>query len=243
MKILSLDSSATVATVALCEEERLLAEFTLHNGNTHSETLLPMVESVLKLYGISVPQIDLFAVSSGPGSFTGVRIGAATLKGLAFGMEKPCVGVSTLEALAQNLVGSVGLICPVMNARRGQVYTALFRSDGQELTRLMPDSALSIAELDECLVAEGAPVRFCGDGYDITLAALSKTEALPVPERLRNQSAYSVAQVARRLYAAGSFTDDRGLTVTYLRPSQAERTRMEQEKQHNTNIEPKGTQS
>ena len=234
MKILSLDSSATVATVALCEEERLLAEYTLHNGNTHSETLLPMVESVLKQYGISVGEVDLFAASTGPGSFTGVRIGAATLKGLAFGSGKPCVGVSTLEAIAENLAVTEGLICPVMNARRGQVYTALFRSDGQRLTRLMPDSAISISELDERLAQEGESVRFCGDGYAITLAALTKTVALPVPERLCHQSAYSVAQVARRLYAAGEFTDDGGLSVTYLRPSQAERTRMEQEKQTNT---------
>ena len=229
MKILSLDSSATVATVALCEDERLLAEYTLNNGNTHSETLLPLVESVLRLYGISVKEIDLFAVSSGPGSFTGVRIGAATLKGLAFQSNTPCVGVSTLEAIAENLIVHRGLICPVMNARRSQVYTALFRSDGERMERLMPDSALSIAELDEILAAYGEPVAFCGDGYGVTLPALQKTTALPVPERLRHQSAYSVAQVAHRQYLAGNATTDVGLTVTYLRPSQAERTYAEKQ--------------
>ena len=234
MKILSLDSSATVATVALCEDGALLAEYTLNNGNTHSETLLPMIESVLHLYGIDIEEIDLFACTSGPGSFTGVRIGAATLKGLAFGKSKPCVGVSTPEAIAQNLLLHRGLICPVMNARRSQVYTALFRSDGVELTRLMPDSALSIAELDELLAVYGEPVCFCGDGYDITVSALCKTEAIPVPDRLQKQSAYSVAQVARRMLAAGEATTDAGLSVTYLRPSQAERTRMEQEKLTNT---------
>lgn len=235
MKILSLDSSATVATVALCEDDVLLAEFTLNNGNTHSETLLPMVESVLHLYGIQTEDVDVFACTSGPGSFTGVRIGAATLKGLAFGTGKPCVGVSTPEAIAQNLVLHKGLICPVMNARRSQVYTALFRSDGVALTRLMPDSALSIAELDEQLAAYGEPICFCGDGYDITLSALKQTTAIPVPDRLQKQSAYSVAQVARRMLAAGEATTDAGLSVNYLRPSQAERTRMEQEKQTNTN--------
>ena len=230
MKILSLDSSATVATVALCEDGRLLAEYTLNNGNTHSETLLPMVESVLRLYGISVKEIDLFAVSEGPGSFTGVRIGVATLKGLAFQSNTPCVGVSTLEAIAENLSLHQGLICPVMNARRGQVYTALFRSNGERLERLLPDSALSVTELDELLVTYGEPVAFCGDGYDVTLPALQKTVALPVPERLRHQSAYSVAQVAYRNYLAGVYTTDTELAVTYLRPSQAERTYLENQK-------------
>ena len=229
MKILSLDSSATVATVALCDDEHLLAEYTLNNGNTHSETLLPMVESALRLYGISVGEIDLFAASTGPGSFTGVRIGAATLKGLAFGSGKPCVGVSTLEAIAENLTVRQGLICPVMNARRSQVYTALFRSDGERLERLMPDSALSIEELDSILAGYGEPVSFCGDGYGVTLPALKLTTALPVPERLRHQSAYSVAQVAYRQFLAKGGVTDQELVVTYLRPSQAERTYLEQQ--------------
>ncbi len=237
MKILALDSSAVVASVALCEDDKLLAEYTLNNGNTHSETLLPMVESIFRRFGITAKEIDLFAVSAGPGSFTGVRIGAATLKGLAFGSGKPCVGVSTLEAIATNLTVLPALICPVMNARRAQVYTALFRSDGQSLTRLMPDSALSIAELDELLAEYGEPVCFCGDGYDVTMAALEKTVATPIPHRLRHQSAYSVAQVARRAYEVGNYTDDAGLTVTYLRPSQAERERMEKQNLGNTEKE------
>ncbi|MBR2354419.1 MAG: tRNA (adenosine(37)-N6)-threonylcarbamoyltransferase complex dimerization subunit type 1 TsaB [Clostridia bacterium] len=236
MKILSLDSSATVATVALCEDEALLAEFTLNNGNTHSETLLPMVEALLATYGILVDDIDLFACTSGPGSFTGVRIGAATIKGLAFGREIPCVGVSTLEAIAENLSTLKGLICPVMNARRAQVYTALFRSDGISMERLLPDSAISIAELDALLSAYGEPVAFAGDGYDITLPALKKTEARPVCERLRHQSAYSVAQVALRQYRAEKTDTDSSLSVNYLRPSQAERTRMEQEQNKKAGI-------
>ena len=229
MIILSLDTSATVASAALCDDERLLAEYTLNNGNTHSETLLPMVESLLTHFGITTDDIDIFASSTGPGSFTGVRIGVATLKGLAFGKDKPCVSVSTLEAIAENLCVQKGLICPVMNARRSQVYTALFSSDGEKLTRLMPDSAISIAELDDTLSKYGEPIAFCGDGYDITLAALEKTQSYPVPERLRHQSAYSVAQVALRNYLAKNYTDDAKLTVTYLRPSQAERERMERE--------------
>jgi tRNA threonylcarbamoyladenosine biosynthesis protein TsaB len=234
MIILSLDTSATAASAALCDGERLLAEYTLNNGNTHSGTILPMVETLLDHFGISVDDIDIFAASMGPGSFTGVRIGAATLKGLAFGKNKPCVSVSTLEAIAENLCVLKGLICPVMNARRSQVYTALFRSDGEKLTRILPDSALSIEELDGLLSKYGEPVAFCGDGYGITLASLEKTAAYPVPDRLRHQSAYSVAQVALRKYIAGEYTDDSKLTVTYLRPSQAERERMERERTRST---------
>jgi len=233
MIILSLDTSATVASAALCDGERLLAEYTLNNGNTHSETLLPMVESLLAHFGITTDDIDIFAASTGPGSFTGVRIGAATLKGLAFGKNKPCVSVSTLEAIAENLNVHKGLICPVMNARRSQVYTALFRSNGQTLERLIPDSAMSIAELDEKLAEFGEPVYFSGDGYGVTVPALSLTEALPVPDRLRHQSAYSVACVAYAQYLRGEYTDDLSLKVNYLRPSQAERELMNKNKEEN----------
>lgn len=227
MKILALDSSAIAASVALCEDERLLAEYTLNNGNTHSETILPMIESVLGQFGMTADDVDLFAASSGPGSFTGVRIGAATLKGLAFGKDKPCAQVSTLEALAENLTVYTGLICPVMNARRSQVYTALFRSDGRTLTRLLPDSAMAITELDGILSEYGEPVAFCGDGYTITVSALEKTSAVFVPDRLRHQSAYSVAAVAYRSFLNGETVTDTQFKVTYLRPSQAEREMME----------------
>ena len=229
MKILALDSSATVATVALFEDGRLLAEYTLNNGNTHSETLLPMVESVLATYGVTANEIDAFAATTGPGSFTGVRIGAATIKGLAFGTDKPCVEVSTLEAIAENLVCRRGLICPVMNARRSQVYTALFRSDGEKLCRLMPDYAISISELDDLLSAYGEEVSFAGDGYKITTSALKKTKYLPTPERLTHQSAASVATTAYRKLLSGEHTTDAEFKVTYLRPSQAERERLEKE--------------
>lgn len=227
MKILALDSSATTASVALCEDDKLLAEYTLNNGNTHSETILPMIESVLSQFGMTAGDIDLFAASSGPGSFTGVRIGAATLKGLAFGKDKPCVQVSTLEAIAENLVVHKGLICPVMNARRSQVYTALFRSDGKVITRLMPDIAMAISELDGILSEYGEPVAFCGDGYSITVNALEKTPTVYVPDRLRHQSAYSVAAVAYRSFLSGETVTDMKFKVNYLRPSQAEREMME----------------
>ena len=232
MKILALDSSATVASVALCEDGKLLSEYTLNNKNTHSETLLPMIEDVLSHFKLKICDVDAFAASAGPGSFTGVRIGAATLKGLAFASDKPCVEVSTLEALAYNALCYEGLICPVMNARRSQVYTALFRSDGNTLTRLMPDSAMAISELDELLSAYGEAVMLTGDGYDITVNALPKTDIKPTPERIRHQSAFSVACVAMELYKKGAFGSDAEFKVNYLRPSQAERELMDKNNQN-----------
>ena len=226
MKILALDSTAKVASVALCEDELLLGELTLNNGNTHSQTLLPMVEFLLNKFELSPADIDLFAAAVGPGSFTGVRIGAATVKGLAFGRKAPCAGVSTLEALAYNLCDHNSLICPVMNARRQQVYTALFRAKDGVLERLMPDSAIAIAELDQKLAAFDEPVRLCGDGYDITLPLLTHA-VIPTSERYRHQSAYSVAQVARKMQNVGELCTDITLSPIYLRLSQAERERAE----------------
>lgn len=227
MKILSIDTSALVASVALCEDEKPLAEYMVNNGNTHSETLLPMISSILGYFSITPGDIDLFALSNGPGSFTGVRIGAATVKGLAFAQQKPCIGVSTLEALAYNLRLFKGLVCPVMNARRSQVYTALFRSDGERLERLMPDSALAISELDRMLSVYGEPIALTGDGYDITVEGLVQTKTVYVPEASRLQSAVSVAAAAFKKYKDGEFTTDAELSVDYLRPSQAERERAE----------------
>ena len=146
-------------------------------------------------------------------------------------MDKPCVGVSTLEAIAYNLRFHRGLICPVMNARREQVYTALFRSDGENLTRLMDDSAIAISELDAILAEYGEEIAFAGDGYDICIRGLNLSAVRPVPERLRHQSAFSVAEVAYKKYLAGGIDSDRTLGVDYLRPSQAERERAERENQ------------
>ena len=229
MRILAFDSTAITASVAVAEDEKLIAEITLNNGNTHSQTLLPMAESLFRMLNITADDINLFAVSEGPGSFTGVRIGAATVKGLAFGRDAQCIGVSTLEALAYNLRGYKGVICPVMNARRSQVYTALFRSDGKTLTRLMPDSALAISELDEKLAEYGERVMLCGDGYGITKAGFEKTPTADTTDRLTHQSGYSVASVALREYLAGNATDDMRAKVTYLRPSQAERELMDKQ--------------
>ena len=167
MKILAVDSTAKTATVALCDDRTMLAEFTLNNGNTHSETLLPMIESMLNAFGMKPHDVDLFACSAGPGSFTGVRIGVATVKGLAFGSGRPAVGVSTLEALARNLDfgdDASKIICPVMDARRGQLYTARFVRRGSELERLTPDRAISYTEFENETLPLGK-VWLCGDEY------------------------------------------------------------------------------
>lgn len=230
MLILALDSTAVAASVALCEDRKLLADYTVNLGNTHSETLLPMVEAVLKTAHVTVDDIDLFADSVGPGSFTGVRIGAATLKGLAFGKDKPCVGVSTLEALAYNLIGFKGLACPVMNARRSQVYNALFELDGVHTPRrLTPDRAIAISELEEQLLSEGRPIYLSGDGYDITREGFTRLETEVTPAVLVPQNAYSVAMCALEKFQSGEFTTDSALTPTYLRLSQAERERNEKQ--------------
>lgn len=225
LRILALDSTADVSSVAVCEGEKLLSEITINTGNTHSQTLLPSVEMALKLADLSVDDVDLFTCSVGPGSFTGVRIGVATVKGLAFGKEKPCVPVSTLDALAYNLRGYNGIICPVMNARRMQVYNALFRCENGILTRLCDDRAISIAELEAELLAHGEPIYLCGDGYDITVGGMKNVKVEPVPERQRFQNGYSVAMVALKRYENGEFVSDAVLAPTYLRPSQAERER------------------
>ncbi len=228
MIILALDSTAGTGAVALTEDDRLLGAITLNTGNTHSETLLPSIEALLKLCGLTVGNIHIFACAKGPGSFTGVRIGAATIKGLAFSSGKPCIGVSTLEALAYNLRGFSGILCPVMNARREQVYNALFRAEGGKPIRLCEDRAISLEELRADLVCYGdTPIYLSGDGYQMTAGALSQPTLKDTPEELRYQSGYSVAMCARMAYLAGDRTDDKTLAPTYLRLPQAERERLE----------------
>ncbi|MBE6693321.1 MAG: tRNA (adenosine(37)-N6)-threonylcarbamoyltransferase complex dimerization subunit type 1 TsaB [Ruminococcaceae bacterium] len=229
MLVLSLDSTAVSASVALVRDGGLLAEYTVNTGLTHSETLLPMVEAVLKMTHTDIDNIDLFACNAGPGSFTGVRIGAATVKGLAFGKNKPCVAVSTLDSLARNIVNCNGIVCPVMNARRQQVYNALFELNDGVLTRLTPDRAIAISELGDELVKMDKPVYLVGDGAVMTFEALND-KGFPTilsNERLLHQSAYNTAIVALEMYKNGQFVTDVQLAPTYLRPSQAERTRAE----------------
>ena len=226
MIILAFDSTAKAASVAVADGEKLLAEYTIDNGLTQSELLLPMAENVLSSLKLTFDDVELFAAAVGPGSFTGVRIGVALVKGLAFGKNVPTAAVSTLEALAENARGLDGLVVPVMDARRGQVYTAIFEN-GERLT---PDSAMKIEELGEALGAYGEKcIYLIGDGYEVARRGLCAMgiDVCVTPELLIRENAYSVARVAYRDFESGKSVADTELSPTYLRVPQAERERLE----------------
>lgn len=206
MTILAIDSSAVAASAALLEEGKLLGEFFIHTRLTHSQTLMPMVDDLLRCTQVPLREVGLFAVSAGPGSFTGIRIGIASIKGLAMEGNKPCVGVSTLEAMAENLRHLSGDICAVMDARCGQVYNAVFRSGSRTLTRLTPDRAISIESLAKELKESGRRICLVGDGADLCYNSpwFTGLDAFLPPEALKYQRASSVAQVAARAWKQGT---------------------------------------
>ncbi len=222
MKILAIDSTANTSTVALLEDDALIAIYTVNTKNTHSETLLPMVKSLLVASNVTVDDIDAFAVANGPGSFTGVRIGVATIKGLAFGRDKKCVAVSTTEALSVNLEGFDGIACPIMNARRGQVYTCIYK-DGKPL---IDECCMMLDELIPILEKYDESIYFTGDGYELTLDKEIKNKR-HTPEYLRYSNAYGVGKIAYKKLINGEYTRDTDLRVNYLRKPQAEREREE----------------
>ena len=227
--ILALESSAKAASCALCRGEKLLARAFRNNGLTHSTTLLPMAEELLAACSLKAADLDLIAVAKGPGSFTGIRIGVAAAKGLAWGADKPGLGVSTLEALAWNAAALEGaLLCPCMDARRGQVYNALFRVEGGLPVRLCEDRAISLQELIDDLRGRGEAPFLMGDGAELAFRALKEAglDCRLAPENLRWQDAYGVAAAA--LHAPEESWGD--LEPVYLRLSQAERERLEREK-------------
>jgi tRNA threonylcarbamoyladenosine biosynthesis protein TsaB len=228
MLIAALDSTAVTASAAIAEinDGKLgtFSLFTVKNKLTHSEILLPLLENALKQYGADIKDVELFAVSAGPGSFTGVRIGAATVKGLAFADNKPCASVSALEAMAKN-VGR-GYVCPVMDARRDQFYTALFK-DGKRITE---DSAKSVGEILEMLSGIDEVV-ICGDGRDKFLSLCGNRDNLfPASEASTDQNALSVALLGYEIYASGGAVPPEKLTPIYLRMPQAEREKLERQK-------------
>ncbi len=227
MKILALDSTAAPASCALVEDGQIVASATVNTRQTHSQTLMPMIADMLKNSGRMLKDVTAMAASVGPGSFTGVRIGIASVKGLAFADDIPCVPVSTLEAMAYNLAGApyTGLICGLMDARCQQVYTALFRCEDGALTRLTADEALPLSELQERLAAYDEPILAVGDGAEMTCRALGT--ALPrlrlAPPHLRLQNAVGVAMAAVDAAAQGKTVSAEALLPTYLRLPQAER--------------------
>ena len=231
MLILAFETSAKAASVALLEENRLLGESYQNTGLTHSQTLMTMCEDLLKSCGKTVADITAIGVANGPGSFTGVRIGVAAAKGFAWGAELPCYGVSTLEAMAESLGIYDGYVVPTMDARRNQTYTAIFRADGGELTRILEDSAISFAELGEKLKNLEKPIFLVGDGavlcYNTLLEKLPDL-VLPAEHRI-HQRASGVARLAQEKLRAGLPGDGASLVPNYLRLSQAERERLARE--------------
>ena len=235
MLILAFETSAKAASVALLEDGKLLGESYQNTGLTHSQTLMVMAEDLLSQCGKTVADVTAAAVAAGPGSFTGVRIGVAAAKGFAWGREIPCYGVSTLEAMALSLGAYQGYVCPCMDARRSQVYNALFYVNQGKRERLREDRAIALADLAEELKTLKEPVFLVGDGSVLasrTLSADIPNLILP-PEHRMHQRAVGVALLAEKKIAAGEPGDGNALTPNYLRLSQAERERMEKKKAAN----------
>ena len=231
MLILAFETSAKAASAALLEDGKLLAENYQNTGLTHSQTLMVMAENILNQCGKAVTDVTAVAVAAGPGSFTGVRIGVAAAKGFGWGREVPCYGVSTLEAMALSLGAYQGYVCPVMDARRSQVYNALFYVNHGMLNRVTDDRAVSLEQLKQELLLLQEPVFLVGDGSILTYKILSAEIpglVLP-PEHRMHQRADGVALLAAQKIAAGEPGDGAALVPNYLRLSQAERERLERE--------------
>jgi tRNA threonylcarbamoyladenosine biosynthesis protein TsaB len=230
MLTLALDSTALLASAALSRDGVPLAQDSLLSPHSHSTVLLPMVEQIMRFADVSLGEIDLFACAKGPGSFTGVRIGAATLKGLAFGRNKPCVGVSSLLAMAYGMRYADGIVCPLIGARRGRYYTALFRIRDGAVERLSEDGILPADGLDAALAPYDEPIRLTGDGYESALPFVTHPRLTATPPCWRSPGAFAVAEAAEAILRAAPdpsvFTPE-ALTVSYLRKTQAERERDE----------------
>ena len=231
MKILALESSATTCSAALCEGERIIAQTVQNSGLTHSRTLMPMVQDMLRACDSSLEQVDVIAVAAGPGSFTGLRIGVSTAKGLAWAGDKPCAPCSTLESMSWQMAHVDGIIVAVMDARRQQVYNALFRARNGVLERISPDRAISLEELKEELDRLEGDKWLVGDGaqlcWDVWNGALEGLRLAPI--HLRWQTAWGVARAALELAAADGLVSGEQLAPVYHRLSQAERERMAKE--------------
>lgn len=238
MKILAIDTSASPVSAALLNDGLLAGEFFLNTKTTHSQKLMPLVQSLLKTTDTDIKDIDVFAVNAGPGSFTGVRIGVATIKGMSMPLNKPCASVSTLEAMAYSMPFSHGIVCAVMDARCQQVYNALFMLNGGKPERITPDRALKIEELQAELEYYDDTVYLVGDGAELCFQAYRETleNVVLTPENIRYQRAYGTAKAAEQLAAEDRLCSSSALQPMYLRLPQAERElKARQEKQAKQN--------
>lgn len=229
MKIIAIDSSGLVATVAIATEDSITAEYTINHKKTHSQTLLPMLSAISDMTELDLDTVDAIAVAAGPGSFTGLRIGSATAKGLGLAMKKPIIEVPTVDALAMNMWGIADVICPIMDARRSQVYTGLyeFGADNELITlheQYAEDISVVVSEINDI----GRPVTFLGDGVPVYREIIEKIIKVPVrfaPPHMNRQRAGALACLAARYYKEGKTVSAADHKPQYLRVSQAERER------------------
>lgn len=232
MKILGLDSSGLVASVAVVEDDNLLGEYTVNYKKTHSQTLLPMLHEVTGMIELDLNTIDAIAIAGGPGSFTGLRIGSATAKGLGLALDKPIVSVPTVDALAYNLVGHRDMICPIMDARRNQTYTGLYRFNQNEFCVLREQCAVGIDEIVADINTRGEAVVFLGDGVPVFKEYIAENLTVPysfAPAHMNKQRAGAVAALGCCYMAEGRCETAEAHKPDYLRLSQAERERAEQQ--------------
>lgn len=236
MKILAVDSSGLVASVAVLEDDNLIAEYTVNYKKTHSQTLLPMLDEIIRMTDTDLESIDAIAVAKGPGSFTGLRIGSATVKGLGFALKKPIIGIPTVEGLAMNLYGTDALICPLMDARRNQVYTGIYRFQKGKLEVVKDQVAVGIEDIIEALNVIEKEVVFLGDGVPVYKEIIERNITVPymfAPAHVNKQRAAAVGVRAFDYWMNGIYSNADEFEPEYLRLSQAERERMEKEKRDN----------
>lgn len=230
MKLIVLDSSGLVASVAIMEDDTLIGEYTINYKKTHSQTLLPMLDEVVNMTETDLESVDAIAIAKGPGSFTGLRIGSATAKGLGLALKKPIVSVPTVEALAYNLYESNGYICPIMDARRNQVYTGIYQWKDGVFTVVEDQCARSIDETIDAINQLGEHVIFLGDGVPVFKDRIKEQATVSVsfaPAHLNRQRAGAVGSLAMEYYRAGKIERAEDHQPEYLRKSQAEREREE----------------
>ena len=232
MRILAIESSAVTASVAILTDDVLTAEYTVNYKKTHSQTLLPMIDEICKMTETEPESFDLIAVSQGPGSFTGLRIGSATAKGLGLALGKPLIHIPTVDALAYNLAGNRDIICPLMDARRNQTYTGLYRFDGNQMEIIKPQCAVGIDEIIAEVNKLGQAVVFLGDGVAVFETYIHENCTVPytfAPAHVNKQRAGAVATLGEIYYTEGKTETAEEHKPDYLRLSQAERERLEGE--------------
>ena len=233
MRVLAIDSSGLTATVAIVEDDTTIAEFTINYKKTHSQTLLPMIDEMVKMVEADLNTIDAIAVAGGPGSFTGLRIGSATAKGLGLALGKPLIHIPTADAMAYSIYGCEDIICPIMDARRKQVYTGIYRFEEHQLKTLKDQWAAPVEELLEELNRRGEAVTFLGDGVPVFRELIAEKLKVPysfAPAHVNKQRAAAVAALGSIYYKEGRTQTDVEHVPEYLRVSQAERERAEREK-------------